>query len=772
MVGFPASITYAQSAGSLTQNAPLAETDMTLALRTTSAGPTEVASMVATATVTVAIGTSAAQLQHLIDTSAAGTTLQLQAGHYSFDRTITVNRDDIAVIGAGSDKTIIDVPKNLGAEAFHVGSGNVSGDFKLAADMAEGGKMMTLAGAHSLVAGDYIYIERASTTAFYDEIGDQSWRNTDVALRTSIVQVTAVNGSQITLASGVHFDFTRAETSIGEIKMAERVTLGGFSVDYGLGVANPSNFANTLANYSRNAVIEIEGTAGLRLFDVSAKNVPSLGVNVASSTGVSATGLTMTGAHNKGDGGNGYGLQIRDVYDSRFSAISDADMRHSVVFASWTSAVGNVVQVSQTDRDINFHGGRDHGNVVTVDNSIRDAASDIISPTLFVNTQGTHYGTVTDEGANTVTFGRVVGSRLGDKITGYDTGAWLDGKAGDDSLTGGAGNDLLIGGAGKDVLKGGGGQDIAQYAGRHADFTITRLAGDQFEVRDRAGIQGSDQVSAVEWLLFDDKAVHLTDMTVAPISAVAGLFGGVGTGSVGTGSVGTGSVGAGESPKPPKPVAGTDLLGTSGKNVFDVTKAGVTVQGLGDIDTVRASVSFTLGADVERLNLTGTAAIDGTGSAHNNHIYGNDATNVLQGMSGVDRLWGRGGDDQLFGGDGNDKIYGDAGRDVIDGGAGQDKLKGGAGADVFSFKSASDSARGQGDKVLDFKSGLDTIDLTAIDADTMMAGDQAFVWGRADADATSLWARNGWLYGDTNHDGIADLAIHVAGRFTDADILF
>ena len=73
-----------------------------------------------------------------------------------------------------------------------------------------------------------------------------------------------------------------------------------------MSAANPSNFANTLAAYSRNAVIEVEGTSDLRLFDVTAHNVPSLGVNVASSTHVAATGLTMTGAHNKGDGGNGW----------------------------------------------------------------------------------------------------------------------------------------------------------------------------------------------------------------------------------------------------------------------------------------------------------------------------------------------------------------------------------------------------------------------------------------------------------------------------------
>ena len=102
------------------------------------------------------------------------------------------------------------------------------------------------------------------------------------------------------------------------------------------------------------------GTAGLKLFDVTSHDVPSLGVNVASSTKAQIDGITMTGAHNKGEGGNGYALQIRDVYDSSFTNLSDMDMRHSVVFASWTSAAGNFVHVSQTDRDINFHGGRDH----------------------------------------------------------------------------------------------------------------------------------------------------------------------------------------------------------------------------------------------------------------------------------------------------------------------------------------------------------------------------------------------------------------------------
>ncbi len=748
------------------------DTPLTAGARQTgTAGPTsfaatfdlraEVAAVLETTapTIRVSVGTTAAQLQHLIDTASAGTTLKLEAGHYQFDRTIVIDRDDITVTGSGSANTFIDVPSSLGEAAFQIGSGRMSGDFSLAGNIAEGGKVMTLTGGHSFIAGDYVYLSRDSTNSFYDEIGDTTWRNTDVALRTSIVQVAAVNGSTITLASGVHFDFTTSESHIREISMAEGVTLGGFTVDYGLTTANPAAFTNTLANFDRNAVIEVDGTAGLSLFDITSHDVPSLGVNVASSTGVMADGLKMTGAHNKGDGGNGYGLQIRDVYDSRFVNLSDADMRHSVVFASWTSAVGNFVHVAQTDRDINFHGGRDHDNVVIVDRSIRDANSDIISPTLFVNTEGTHYGTVTEAGANTVTFGKVIGSRLNDTVTGYDTGAWLDGMRGDDSLTGGAGNDVLIGGAGRDVLRGAAGEDIAQYTGKYADFTITNTGNSVFQIQDRVGIQSTDLVAEVEWLLFNDTALRLTDMSAHPVSALDALFAGMGPPPPIT-------LHPAVTPPPP-PV----LVGTSGNDLFQVTQTGTTVKGLGGFDTVQSTVNFTMSDDTERLDLVGTAAINGTGGVNADYLYGNAANNILHGMAGLDQLWGRDGNDVLLGGSGNDLLYGDAGNDRIDGGAGQDKMKGGAGADVFVFSLASDTDRRYSDKVQDFQTGIDKIDLTGIDADTAIAGNQAFVWGVSASGAASLWVKSGYVFGDTNNDGVADLAIYVTGSVVQQDIL-
>lgn len=54
-------------------------------------------------------------------------------------------------------------------------------------------------------------------------------------------------------------------------------------------------------------------------------------------------------------------------------------------------------------------------------------------------------------------------------------------------------------------------------------------------------------------------------------------------------------------------------------------------------DTVNASVSFTLSDHVEVLSLTGTDNIDGTGSAQDNWIIGNEGINLLAGGQGNDR---------------------------------------------------------------------------------------------------------------------------------------
>lgn len=82
-----------------------------------------------------------------------------------------------------------------------------------------------------------------------------------------------------------------------------------------------------------------------------------------------------------------------------------------------------------------------------------------------------------------------------------------------------------------------------------------------------------------------------------------------------------------------------------------------------EIDTVQSAVTWTLGLNVERLTLTGSSAINGTGNAQANSITGNAGANSLNGGSGNDTLSGGSGNDSLNGAAGNDSLVGGAGRD-------------------------------------------------------------------------------------------------------------
>jgi Ca2+-binding RTX toxin-like protein len=79
----------------------------------------------------------------------------------------------------------------------------------------------------------------------------------------------------------------------------------------------------------------------------------------------------------------------------------------------------------------------------------------------------------------------------------------------------------------------------------------------------------------------------------------------------------------------------------------------------GGHDIVRANTSFTLSSFVEDLELTGLAAIDGTGNTLRNTLRGNGAANRLDGGAGADMLVGGGGNDTyvMARGNGSDTIY-------------------------------------------------------------------------------------------------------------------
>ncbi len=156
-------------------------------------------------------------------------------------------------------------------------------------------------------------------------------------------------------------------------------------------------------------------------------------------------------------------------------------------------------------------------------------------------------------------------------------------------------------------------------------------------------------------------------------------------------------------------------------------------------------------------------------------VTGKGAGGEAQGdvLTGIETLSGSQGNDGLEGNAGANTLQGWGGNDALVGGAGKDILTGGAGADRFYFIALGDSVVGtNADGITDFSHAqADRIDLSAIDASTAVAGNQAFSFiGTAlytgIAGQLRYAVNNGvtTIAGDVNGDRVSDFHITLTGN--------
>ncbi len=286
--------------------------------------------------------------------------------------------------------------------------------------------------------------------------------------------------------------------------------------------------------------------------------------------------------------------------------------------------------------------------------------------------------------------------------TGNALANTLTGNAGDNTLDGGAGADKLIGGLGNDTY-------------------IIDTAADSIS---EAANAGNDTVQATYSYTLATNLENITLLGTSAINATGNTQANILTGNAAS-NILNGMTGA------------DTMAGGAGDDFYFVDNIGDVVQesaGNGN-DTVRSTISFTLGAEVENLFLLGSAAANATGNDLNNSLTGNTGINTLNGGLGADTMAGLTGNDTYFvddildvvienanggtdtvqvgftytlganleklilsgtadiDGTGNallNTLTGNAGNNTLDGGAGADKMYGGLGDDTYIVDNKTD----------------------------------------------------------------------------------
>ncbi|UZE84138.1 M10 family metallopeptidase [Pseudomonas viciae] len=320
------------------------------------------------------------------------------------------------------------------------------------------------------------------------------------------------------------------------------------------------------------------------------------------------------------------------------------------------------------------------------------------------------------------------------------------GNALDNVLTGNAGNNLLNGGVGRDTLIGGAGDDI--YMLDNVGDSVIELAN---EGRDLVRTTVSHTLSAnVE----DGQLLSVAALSLVGNALDNSLIGNAGA-NVLNGLDGADTLDGG---------AGIDtLIGGTGNDTYivdnlkDVVSETNTLAS--EIDTVRSSVSWSLGANLENLTLTGAAHLNGAGNGLDNVLTGNAGNNVLTG------------------GAGNDQLNGGAGNDSLNGGMGTDTMTGGDGADRFVFSFLNELGLGSArDTIFDFsRLQGDKVDLSKLDANapTLLFEKFTFIDSNDFTGAGQLRFVDQVLSGNVNGDLGADFEIQLVGvnTFTANDLV-
>jgi Ca2+-binding RTX toxin-like protein len=716
--------------------------------------------------------TIGAEMENLVLTGAA-----LNATGNALANSITGNASDNVIDGgagadtmiggAGNDTYVVDNASDVTTELAAGGTDtvNASVDYTLNAEV-ENLVLMGAALAGTGNANDNIITGNASNNAIDGGVGsndvfvltgartDYTYTMTD-ATHMQIVDTRAggdgtdviTNIEMVQFAGGTQFSIASLLTNLVSGTTGGDNLVGstaGDTLDGGLG-------ADTMAGGLGDDIYMVDN-AGDVIVENAGEGTETVQAAVSFALAANVENLTMMGTAANGTGNDLANVIIGNASDNLIDGGTGAD--------TMTGGAGNDTYVVDNAGD----------TVAELAGEGTDTVQAAISYVLGANLDNL---TLTGAAANGT------GNTLVNVITGNAGNNILDGGADAvvDTLSGGLGNDTYVLATGSDTVVDTGGIDTITS-------TITRsLAG----------------YTAIE---------NLTLLGAAAVNGTGNALANTITGNAAANII-NGGLGADR------------MAGGAGNDTYYVDSAAdVITEALNaGTDSVISTVTHTLGLNVEYLTLAGVAAINGTGNALANTITGNAAANIINGGLGLDTMKGGLGNDTyvvsqttdivtellnqgtdtvqsvatyvlglnvenltltgaaVINGTGNalnNVMIGNAAANIITGGLGHDTMTGGLGRDVFDFNLITETTKvaTTRDFITDFTHLTDRVDLSTIDSNTKLAGNQAFAFLAAKGAAFTGVAGqlhyiaqgvNTVIEGDINGDKIADFQIQLNG---------
>ena len=400
---------------------------------------------------------------------------------------------------------------------------------------------------------------------------------------------------------------------------------------------------------------------------------------------------------------------------------------------------GNDTINGGTGNDAMYGGGGDDTFKV-------DSSSDSV-------TENSSEGTDTVESSVTFTLGNnienltLTGASVNTNGTGNSLNNIIIGDGWYNILTGGDGNDTLNGGGtvnagGQDTLSGGAGDDT---------YYVYSEGGGLTNIIEGASAGIDTIISSVSYDL-NAYASHVENLTLTGGSEAKGN----GLNNIITADSGSDTLyGYGGNDTLDGGSGADTMIGGTGDDIYIVdSSSDVVTESSGEgTDIVFTSATYTIGANIENLTLTGSSSYNLTGNSSNNTLTGNSGNNLIDGGTGVDTMIGGTGDDIyivdsssdvvtessgegtdtiqssatltiaanvenltltgssaingtgntaantitgnganniLSGGGGNDTLNGGGGNDTLNGGLGLDTLNGGLGDDTYVVNTSGD----------------------------------------------------------------------------------